>query len=249
MTFVGKLFVLCNLALSLMLGVMGFGVYLTGIDWSADRGKAGLPDGKLFSKRAELDDILKSQLPVAEASWRQAGKELWDSETVRRIDRDWYVEQLNLLIKGNNPVMEVVRDKIDPRTGRPVLAPAEESAGGNPLLTLPVYQTQLAEVRAENARLREQLETKVKEDVALTNKLLGDKEAQLRGLRELLVQERRIKQQGILAEKGVVEGMRINATVDSELIFKRLELINERIDELHRYLKLRHGVDTADKDK
>ena len=87
---------------------------------------------------------------------------------------------------------------------------------------------------------RHELEAKVEEDRRLTNELTGDPERKTKGLRQLLTEERS-KQEGLIAETGIEESLRINREVESELILKRLASIRERIRELEAFLKLRGG--------
>ncbi|MFO0930635.1 MAG: hypothetical protein U0736_26995 [Gemmataceae bacterium] len=245
MTFIGKLFVMLNLALSLVLGTVAFGVYSGGLDFSSNPAKGSQPPGLLVAKLNDIKD-LQAQQPVVEGSWRTARTELDTREDTRRDDSVWYGEELRKLKAGGNAEINVVvqeKGGAEPPAGRPRLARAEESAG-NALRVAPYYVAQLETLRKENEEIRAQLETRVKEDTSLTNKLAGDLEKKLRGLREQLARER-VKKAGIVEEQGILNGQRVNATVESELIFKRLETLDERIAELTRYLKRKYNVDAT----
>jgi hypothetical protein len=123
-----------------------------------------------------------------------------------------------------------------------VLTDARDASGAN-LMGLPFYVARLASLRMENIAVRKQLDEKLREDTVLTKKLAGDPEnPRARGLRQQLAEER-LKKAGVVDELGIAEGLRVNAAVDSELIFKRLEELEGRIGELTRYLKRKHNVD------
>jgi len=248
MTFLGKLFLFLNLALSLALATFAFGVYSSGIDWSDNPAKGAQQPGKLVARKNEVNELSKNQLPLANQSWKAARTELWTREDQRRVERAWYATELSKLYPNKEGVVvqQVVQEKAGgDGGGRPKLEPAAE-AEGVPLRTLGYYLARQQEHREENARIRMELEAKVKEDVELTNQLTGDPERKTRGLRQLLNDER-AKRLGIIDEVGITEGIRVNTTVGSELVLRRLESINQRIRELEAYLKKVHGVDAVAK--
>lgn len=247
MTYLGKVFALLNLGLSLLLATAAFSTYTTGVDWSDTAAKGNQPAGKLAPLKAELTEISK-QLGIAEANWKIARAELWRREDQRRADRVWYAEKLRALYVGKGPVEVVAPSRPGAQTGssgRPEMVPAEESPGVR-LQPLAFYAAKVQELRDENGRIRKELEAKVKEHAELTSQVIGDPERKLKGLRTL-INEERAKRLGITDEEGIVEGLRINTLVESELVVKRLESIDERVRELTNYLKKRHGVDVLDR--
>jgi hypothetical protein len=257
MTLLGKLFVMFNLVLSLMLGATAFGVFSSGLDFSDTPAKGSQPAGKLLPVKTDLDETLK-QMPIVETSWQTARTELLAREDKRRLERDWYATELRKLVVEKGKIQEVdqnqekaneqKREQDRARTG--ILAPAAlpvlafaKDPGGADLMGLPFYVARLASLRADNAAVRKMLDEKLREDTVLTRKLAGDPEnPKVRGLRQQVAEER-VKKAGIMDEQGIAEGMRINSAVESELIFKRLEALDERIQELVRYLKKKHNVD------
>jgi len=259
MTLLGKLFVMLNLALSLMLGATAFGVFSNGIDFSDTPAKGSMPPGKLAPVKAELDETLK-QIPVVEGSWQTARADLLAREDKRRGERDWYAQQLRKVVTEKGAIQEVDTNAekaaeqrreqqrattgILPQAVLPVLADARGPAGAN-LMGLPFYVDRLDSLRKENVAVRKQLNDKLGEDTVLTKKLAGDPEnPRARGLRQQVAEER-VKKAGIVDEQGIAEGMRINSLVESELIYKRLEALEGRIAELSRYLKKKHSVDAS----
>ncbi len=240
MTLLGKTFLLVNLALSLVLATLAFGVYANGIDWSNNAAKAGQPAGRYVAKKAEIDDLLKG-IQLTYATWHEANRELLVKEEQRRFDRRWYAGELEKL-EATGPVLIVAQDKGPAdAAGHPTLVPAMENELERvPLQTRKAYQDRMAQIRAENDRIRKELEAKVEEDRRLTNELTGDPERKTKGLRRLLTDER-TKQEGLIAETGIEESLRINREVESELILKRLASINERVRELEAFLKFKAG--------
>ncbi len=237
MTFIGKLFVLVNLALSLILATAAFGVYSSSIDWSDNKGKSGQPDGRLVAVKAEIAELGKL-LNQAEADWQEVRNELLQREQARRASRDVYADQLAALYQGKAAVRMVGPDLPD---GRLNLVPAEE-VPGVPLMPLNVYVDKVRELREENATLRKEIEAKVKENTELTNQLIG--EGDKKGLRQLLVEERE-KNLGILTEEAIMEGLRINTLVEEQLILKRQASVQQTVEELVKYLKQKHQVGGA----
>src|ERR1019366_6927576 len=75
MTFIGKLFVMINLALSLLMAGTAFGLYVSAIDLTDRPAKDGQPEGKLLTLRKGIDDVL-ARLPLAEGSWKAARQEV-----------------------------------------------------------------------------------------------------------------------------------------------------------------------------
>jgi len=117
-----------------------------------------------------------------------------------------------------------------------------EDVPGVRLQPHPVYVAQSKQLREENEQVLKELEAKIKEDAELTNQLLGDPEKQIRGLREQISEERN-KILGITRELGIMEGLRVNTNVQSEIILMRNEAVKERIRELEAYLKAKTALD------
>ena len=102
MTFIGKLLLMINLSISLLMAVTAFGLWAGGIDWTDQAGQAGKPAGKMAALRKQIDDSL-AKLPVAEGSWKAARADLLVREDRRLEDRKWYDAELAKLGSGNDP--------------------------------------------------------------------------------------------------------------------------------------------------
>ncbi len=308
MTFIGKLFVMINLAISLLMAVTAFGLYASGIDWTDRAAKEGQPEGKMQGLRKEIDDVV-ARLSLAEGSWKAARQEvrkitkvvngnpeteeikgLLVLEDERRKERLWGDGEMAKLIGGQDQATKdptasppgpderrrkreaKARDSEDQVSrveygedankipivildaGRPKMILAE-SAPGLPLMTREVYEERLAKYQEKNTELRESLAKLVHEDKRLTWELAGgvapvrkpvESTPKKRGLRHEIAEER-VKRLGLIDEQGITRALEVNVAVESELILKRLDALDERILELGRYLKKKHNIDVPAK--
>jgi hypothetical protein len=247
MTFVGKLFVMVNLAISFIMAVTAFGLYVTNLDYDAESRKSTTPQppAKYTAAQKEIEG-LRNSIPAVKGSWRVAYNSLLDRDDQRRQDKQWYDKELAFarnMATADNPVKEVVLAKHLPvpdavNKMRPTMQPI---AG---LASLATYTAQLEAERKENAGVLERLQKQIDEDIRLTNLLTGTTDPFTKGLRQLLVDER-IKREGVIAEYNSVEPLRILIVAESDLVSKRLASMLERIAELKAYLKAKHKVDVA----
>jgi hypothetical protein len=243
MTFVGKVFVMVNVALSLFFAFFAFGVYSSSIDWGYDAAKPGQAGGILKELQKEIDQLKSMQGPV-ESSWRKARAELRVREERRSLDRGFYTAEFDFLrtrasaadpakavvVLNNQPVIERGQPKLTAE-----IPPAGDRAG-KPLLSLAAYDQKLETAQKDNAAVLDQLKKAVEEDIRLTN-LLIDAPGR-KGLRTQLVEER-VKRDGVFDEQRLVEPLFVNTAVESELVFKRKESLEARIRELEAYMKKR----------
>jgi len=250
MTLVGKLFVLFNLVLSLMMATVAFGLYATGIDWSNNKAKAGQPGGKLSDVEEEIKQ-LQQALYVAESGYRSNRIPVFKREDTRRSDHEWYAAQLRFLNSTDLDVKQVVVAKglitLD-KDGKPVLMQAPERPGddGSPNLRgRRHFERELNDLWNKHKILQGNLSEKVVEDTQLTNVLIGD-ETNTKGLRHRLADER-VKRLGVMDELGITEGLKENIRIESDLSLNRVQELDDRIQELVRYLKRRHNVDEPTK--
>jgi hypothetical protein len=251
MTFLGKLFVLFNVAMSLFMAFAAFGLYVNGVDWGYDVAKPNQIGGVLKERQDEIAQLASMQVP-SEKAWKAERAKLWAAEDARRADIAFYVKELdhnrNKATPDNAPgravVIESFRAKRD-NTGRPVMKVAkirgdkEKEDELTPLGSRAYYEAQLKAKQEENLKILTDVEKQVQEDIRLT-KQIYDKDTK-RGLRTDLVDER-VKRQGVQAERRLVAPLYVNTAVESELSLKRLETMQARIDELKAYIKKR-GLD------
>ena len=251
MTFIGKLFVMINLAISLLMAVTAFGLYASGIDWTDRAAKDGQPEGKLQGLRKEIDDVV-ARLKLAEGSWKSARADLRAREDVRRIERAWSDGEMAKLAGGKGPVQVIDPVELAKKPAERMMPRATAFLGQDPpaLETRVFYDAELETHQKKNTTVRVALTQKVKEDEDLTRTLAGDKEGEpeprLRGIRREIAEER-VKRLGLIDEQGITKALEVNVAVESELILKRLDALDERILELGRYLKKKHNVDVPAK--
>jgi hypothetical protein len=262
MTFVGKLFVLVNLAISLMMAVAAFGLYATGLDYDSETRSKGQaqPPAKFTALRKDIEATLSTWNAV-EGSWRTNRKSLLERQDQRRADHQWYVTQLEFArskATAADPVKVVVLDKHlpvpDPANfNRPTMRPSDP-----PLESLAAYVAQWEVAHKDNLGVQERLQAQIKEDIRLTHQLTGTTEAMddrskeekvpvrvwKLGYRQVLVDERD-KREGVEAEYNSVRPLFINVAVELELVRTRYNAMQERIKELKTYLRKRHKVDVA----
>jgi hypothetical protein len=252
MTFAGKLFVLVNAGMSLFWLVAAFALFATGMEWAYDPGKPAqtAPGGILKEKQDEIARQGSMQFHV-EQGWRKAYVDLRKREEDRRGFRKFYAAEFAHNEKNASEVSparivrlrdgfekDTVRDSVatlDPKTRLPQMVEAKDQAGKG-LQAAGLYDKDLDAKRAENKDLLDKLEAEVKKDIAYTEQMIDT--ARGKGLRTLLVEER-FKRNGIIDEQRQVRPLFINTAVESELILKRLESLEERIKELERYMKKR----------
>jgi hypothetical protein len=126
-------------------------------------------------------------------------------------------------------------------TGTLQLDPVEYPPGQQ-LNQASVYVTRLEAARKDNAAVLAALNKQLEEDQRLTNILTGT--ADKRGLRQQLLDER-AKRAGIEAEIAAVRPLFVNTAVETDLVQKRLQSLQDRIVELKAYLRSKHNVDVA----
>lgn len=255
MTFIGKLFVMLNLALSLLMAGLAFGLYMTGIDWSDNPAKQGRPEGQSLVLRKKLEKELgqlgfRSVLKGADSpqgvarSWEAARISFAQAEDLRTKYRPEYATRLQRLLSGPGAIQEVVLKnhlpEFDPRSGFLVMTDAKHN--GKPLASRSTYFKDIALQRGESFDLDGKLTKQYKEDVSHTNAIIGDKDkmGSTSGLLFLLARDRE-KRQGLIEELTLIEGQDVNTKIDAAAVQRSYQSVKDRIEELERFLG-RRGV-------
>jgi len=246
MTGFGKILVLLNLALSLVMAAWALALVTTRIDWSNQKGKDGKPDGELLARQA-LTKEMADVIPQAELRWRTARATMLgmedgkgpDFKDSRSATRAWYDAELRVLRTGDvggkkraQMLAIVLDDKRqtqpdDANFGRPKLTAATDRAG-KPLTNLEFYNKEEENILKVLADEQKRLENFIVLDTKQTELLLGDK-----GLQQRLVNER-LRRADVMAEQGLVKPMLINTYVDSELLLQRRRQLERRLEELKK---------------
>lgn len=261
MTFLGKLFVMFNVALSLLMAFLAFGLYATGVEWGYDPAKPGQAGGILKEKQDKLKEFQGNQGSV-ETTWAIVQSNLWTTEEARLKDRVFYAAEFDhLRTKADeaNPARVV---QIDDKTFRPIREPnglpkmettkeRGDKDKAKDLQSRLVYDRDLKKAEADNLAVLADLDKRIKETIALTNLMIDDPARNLpdamddpkgpRGLRSLLGLER-VKREGVEEEQRQVNPLFVNTAIEGDLVLKRLESLKERIAELKAHMSKR-GMD------
>jgi hypothetical protein len=248
MTMLGKALVLFNLAFSLMLAGWAFSLYANGVDWSDKKGKSpGEAVGEYAIHEMQLDELWKG-IPPAQANWLSGRQKILYEETRLADERSWYeTEMKHLFVTANaaNPVGQIAfAPKDDERNGikkgqillddkgHPLLVPLKD-ATGNPLQSLAFYTKQDDDILQSLQAVLQKHQEQIDEANKLTDQIIGDEKTGRRGLHRRIADEKN-KNAAILAEQKMTRPQLINTVVESELILKRKNQMEKRIEELKK---------------
>ncbi len=245
MTFIGKLFVMVNVAVSLMLMVAGLGLFATRVDWTDAPAKGGAPAGVMSAKKAALKDVTETIRP-AEATWSASYGELFVQEKNRATNRQFFSDRLADVRgdpdTGRQPQMAVLNAGLPvlDAIGQPKLAPATNRQGEPGLKSLKFYEGELVKKHAENEAELKRFNAEVTKDIALTDELIG-KDGK-KGLRDLINDEK-VKREGLEAEIEQTGPLFINAKVEAAVSQRRIDLLDEQIKSLKERVRSLEKLD------
>jgi len=258
MTFLGKLFVMINVGVSLMLAFAALALYFNGVDWGYDVSKPGQIGGVAAAKKAEIAEIQQTQA-YNETAWKEARPVLWKQEEERRKAREFSVKEIDHnrnKAKEGDPARAVdfenVKGDYRPKPGAAAYLPKmkpvkvrgdKEKADELPdLYSRVYYQAELQTQHQNNLALLDKLAKEFKKDEDYTKQIFDkDAKPEPTGLQPDLMAER-VKRQKVEAERRRIKPLYVNTAVESELSLKRLESLKERIRELKAYCAKR-GMD------
>ncbi|HTU93425.1 MAG TPA: hypothetical protein VMF69_25320 [Gemmataceae bacterium] len=251
MTLFGKLLVLLNLALAMVLAAWSFNIYANGVDWTDRKDTKSTPPrmGQFAVRAAKLDELWKGVPPV-QTDWLRERDQLAREEKRLADERVWYDKEIRYVLDGpakGKGIREVdIASKDDPNTGAkkgqilldnqgyPQLVPIRDPNGA------PLQLQSLVEYNRENEGLLkeisdqiEQHEKQIKEANALTDRITGDKTKGIRGLQQRINDEQ-AKNDEVIAEIKLVEPQLINTLVEAQLVNKRHAQMTKRIEELKK---------------
>jgi|SRR5579875_1813263 len=251
MRLFGKLLVLFNLGLSVVLAAWSFNIYANGIDWTDRKDTKSTPPrmGQFAIRAAQLDELWKG-VPAVQKDWLEERAQLAKEEERLADQRAWYDKEIRYVLNGpakGRGVLEVaIATKDDPNTGvkkgqvlldnqgHPQLVPIRDPSN------IPLQLQSLAEYNAEDERLLNALVqemAKHKEQIeaanALTDKIVGDKDKGIRGLQQRIHDEQ-VKNAAVLAEMKGVEPQLIQTLLEAEQVNKRRHQMIKRIEELKK---------------
>ncbi len=251
MTRFGRVLVLLNLALSLILAAWSFNIYTNGIDWTDRKDTKTTPPrmGRFAVNAARLDELWKG-VPAVQKDWLDGRAALAKEEKSLADERVWYDKEIRHVLVGpakNKGVLDVaIATQDDPNTGvkrgqvlldengLPQLAPIRDPAG-NPLqlLSLAEYNKQEEGILNDIEKIVEQQTANIVEASRLTDRIIGDKAKSVRGLQQRINDEQ-AKNADLLAEIKLVEPQLINTLVEAQLVNKRHAQMERRITELKK---------------
>jgi len=130
MTFLGKLCVMINVGISLMMAFAAVALYFNGVDWGYDVAEPGKAGGVLKQKQDEIKDVGQIQ-PASEDSWKRARPVLWQVEQERREARAEFVAQLEW---NRNTYAEKDGKGILGPDGKPYLLGAQTPEAARPVV-------------------------------------------------------------------------------------------------------------------
>jgi hypothetical protein len=246
MTLFGKILVLVNFGLSVMVLVWAMAMYYGHIDWTDAKGDPNkvppVPPGELKVRKDRVAEALAA-LGAADVSWREQRAELPRQEGYRVADRAWYADELKHArseANAQNPAREIaVDDKglitlapVDPQGQpghvRPKLKNATEDDPKRPLLSLDANLKREQEQQLALAGEEKKLQDLIEENRRLTE-LLTPKEG--KGLRQR-IEDEKVKVKLADEEQAILKPLLVNTAVESELILRRREMLERRLKEL-----------------
>ncbi len=236
MTFIGKLLVFLNLALSLILATVAFGLYANRLDWTSTPAKGDQLAGLLAEREQEYKDVCSYGLRPAQLRKATAFASLTAVESRRPEEKKWYATQLVFVDKGAtdaNPNRRLLRD---PNSKQPIPVPNKPElrfdanpaldALKKPMQALDFYQREYDNTLTAIVEQAKTLEAAAKRDEVATQKMVGEK-----GLHNRLAIEK-TKQDRLDEEKLPLRTEWINTLNGLQLFQQRRKGLEARIREL-----------------
>ncbi|HEV3258301.1 MAG TPA: hypothetical protein VG013_15585 [Gemmataceae bacterium] len=232
-TQLGKVLVVINLVLSLVLAGLALGIYTNRIDWSGPlkpvSGEAA--QGELGKRKDEFQHWL-TLVNSADSDWQQETAALVGVEKQRPADQKWYADQLDIL-EGRDRNGKDVRGPIaelayDPKSGQLGV----DNTGHPKLLRIPLQsrQTYLRDLASKRIAIDKEIEIIANlqtQQEALTLEINGV-EGKQRGLRNLIAEAKRATMDSE-AEVKYLEPLLINRLVEGQLLAKRRDGLEARV--------------------
>ena len=245
MTRLGKVLVLLNLGLSVVLATWAFSIYSNSIDWT-NRKTPRM--GQFAIRDAKLTELWKGVDPV-ETDWLRERAQLAKEEQLLAAERVWYDKEIRYVLVGpakgqgilevalaaqDDPGTGVKKGQVRLKDGYPQLVPIlDPNNAPLSLKSLREYNIEDEGILREIASLIEQHQKQIEEANALTDRIIGDPAKGKRGLQQRINDEQ-AKNAEVIAELKLVEPHFINTLVEARQVNKRHEQMKRRIDELKK---------------
>jgi hypothetical protein len=251
MTLFGKILVMLNLALAVMLAAWSFNLYSNGVDWtdSKSKGTPPVPTGQYAIRAAKLDELWKGVAPT-QADWLRERGKLAEEERRLNAERAWYDREIRYVwvgpAKGKGISQVAIAAKDDEKTGvkkgQVQLDPQgfPQMASIVDPMNVPLQLQSMAEYNEEDKGILSDIDAQIKRNVqqiaesnALTDRIIGDKDRGIRGLQQRINDEQ-AKNAALIAEMKLVEPQLLNTLVEAHSINKRHDQMVKRIEELKK---------------
>jgi hypothetical protein len=232
MTLFGKILVLLNVTLSLLMAAWAVGVYTQHLHWGIEKSvqQSEFEVNELRDRLSGKGASLYDDLTTAEGRWKTASPVFQTMEPLWAKNQKWYQEHLVELQTSAKPVKTPSYKggqlEFDPNNfGLPLMVEATDK-GGKGLTGLAPYKKDYDDKQAAIKVVMDDLKKLIDEDKELTEKI-GGKD----GLRALIDQEAD-KKQRVLAEQDYLKPLLVNSLVDGELLLKRQADLEARVKQL-----------------
>jgi hypothetical protein len=218
----GPIFLCINLALGLVFGFWGMGLYYNRLSFD-----------KIAQDNDKEINSLKKSLADAEKHWKESLVPLVRAESLRPRLQSLYADHLQNLREGNKPIQALVLDKGGSlkleANGFPQLGPVL-NAGGESIVglkSIKLLNNDYTQVAAANKQVIDQTEAKLKEEQQL-NQEIGNG---TKGLRAELA-KKQLEERNSLQEKEDLLPLLYNRQVEAQLLAKRKKALETRLQEL-----------------
>lgn len=251
MTRLGKVLVLLNLGLAVVLAAWSFNIYSNGIDWTDRTDNKSVPPrmGQFTLRKDKIEKLRKGVDPV-QTDWLRERDQLARAERRLAAERVWYDSAIRYVLVGparGRGIFEVaLAAQDDPRTGvkkgqvlldnqgNPQLVPIRDPNNVPlQLQSLKEYNDQDEGILKEIAEQIVQHQKQIEQANALTDKIIGDKAKGIRGLQQRINDEQ-AKNAEVIAEMKLIEPQFLNTLVEKQLVDRRHEQMKRRIEELKK---------------
>jgi hypothetical protein len=257
MTLLGKLLVCLHFVLSLVFLTWAAGVYTQHINWTKGKSADSQEPGEL-ARREKRTDEAKAATYAAQERWKATRADLVAIEKRRRDDQPWLDDrrkELKTGIGGNKeaavlgPEIRDGRTVDDPNAGnRPKLIPIKDRFGKD-LHCLAYYEEKQDAVLKDIEKQQKDYKTLVDRDKELTDQILSPK-----GFRQR-VDDEKAKRANLEKERDYLEGAEIdvkegdqvvkkrrggvviNVIAETDLLLRRREHLERRIEQLENALQ------------
>jgi hypothetical protein len=240
MEYIGRSLVYAILVFSILLAVLGIGVFTNQIDW------AGAPPPNqvegIYAKNLKDIQARQEDFVRLRRRWKTADDTLAALEAKRDVDQRWYKEQVAMLRTGNDARGQEVPDPVKALTyeadGRLKLDGNQRPVFGKNtderLTHQKALDDQLTKINEQIAKEIEQIHKLLKEEEGYTLQLLGEA-GKSKGLLALLEQSLKDKQNA-LKELEAARQEAINGRVSMQVLLARQKQLQTRVKELKDFL-------------